>query len=188
MFKRRSKSSSHSTKKSVPYQPVDFENTAAGTPSSLHMYHDRHLTSNDEDSSPLGNFDACIEACDALAASSSNLDLLDCSMLVSPNGMLLDRNFHERGFGYRSGDASSSGSSIENKDTSNSALQPLAKDDIRNRSGEEDIEKEEDYHSAIYIGNDLSLRGDEEYNGFSARGWNPIMASMALRRSLKTME
>jgi hypothetical protein len=184
MFKRRSRSSSQTAKKSAPYQPVALDNTAATTPLS-HLHHDQHLAN--DDLSPLGNFDACIEACDALAASSSNLDLFDCSMLVSPDGMLLDRNFHERGLGYRGNVEASSGASGK-KDSSNASLQALAKDDIRNQKGVDDIEKEEDYHSAIYIGNDLSLRGDEEYNGFSARGWNPIMASMALQRSLKPME
>jgi hypothetical protein len=95
-------------------------------------------------------------------------------MLVSPTGILLDRKFHRCGSGRRNVKTSEIDGSGQN-----------AVDDSCNKKGEE---MDEDYESAIYIGNDLSIQGDEDYNGFSARGWNPVMANMALRRCLKTLE
>lgn len=117
----------------------------------------------------LSKFDACVEACDALAASSSNSNmnsrrdpktgLLDCSVLVSPDGDLLlmpqDKN------GEDSPDMNASPRSI--------------------------AELGEEYESAIYVGNDLNTKGEKEMNGFSANGWSIPATNLALRQTEQTL-
>ena len=51
-----------------------------------------------------------------------------------------------------------------------------------------DVVLSDEYESAVYVGNDMTIDGEKALNGFSARGWNPIMATMALRRAVDTLE
>lgn len=117
----------------------------------------------------LSNFDACIEACDALAASSGDhghatcvngASSRDCSVMVSPDGELL---VVPR--------ASASLTSSSPHSSSNEAF----------LGGQE-------YSSAIVMGRDLRPDLDKSTNGFSALGWNPSRASMAIAQSTETMK
>jgi len=151
---------------------------------------------------PLATFDACIQACDALAASSlseqnqrqlsgsgretgavcsysksekednnsdnddksstaSDNDIIpDCSVLVSPDGALLFTHNHTK-------------STKDDK-------YPWTNVSTEDRDG---VILEEEYESAVVCGNDLSLNGDADANGFSARGWNHDAATVALKAS-----
>ena len=153
---------------------------------------------------PLATFDACIEASDALAASSlsqqnqrqlsgsgreigtvvcsysksenegnnsdnedkssiaSNIEdvIPDCSVLVSPDGALLFTHTHTK-------------STQDDK-------YPWTNVSTEDRDG---VILEEEYESAVICGNDLSLNGDADANGFSARGWNHDAATVALKAS-----
>jgi len=151
---------------------------------------------------PLATFDACVEACDALAASSlsqqnqrqlsgsgretgavcsysksekedNNSDhedksstasvkdiIPDCSVLVSPDGALLFTHNH--------------------KTSTQDDKYPWTNVSTEDRDG---VILEEEYESAVVCGNDLSLNGDTDANGFSARGWNHDAATAALKAS-----
>lgn len=144
---------------------------------------------------PLSQFDACIEACDALAASSSRQtsalvleredrpsfeediadnaveSVPDCSMLVSPDGALLfTSSTHPR-----------------SKDSDNEEGERYPW--IKSSSHHAVIEHErQEYESAILTGNDLTPGGDYDSNGFSGRGWDVDAASDALRANRGVME
>ena len=60
----------------------------------------------DTDNSDLSNFDACIEACDSLAASPASAEFQDCSVLISPDGILLDSRRSEGGSFYENAGSS----------------------------------------------------------------------------------
>ncbi|KAL7484781.1 hypothetical protein ACHAW6_010396 [Cyclotella cf. meneghiniana] len=144
---------------------------------------------------PLSQFDACIEACDALAASSSRQtsalvleredrpsfeediadnaveSVPDCSMLVSPDGALLfTSSTHPRS---------------KDNDNEEGERYPW----IKSSSHHAAIEHErQEYESAILTGNDLTPGGDYDSNGFSGRGWDVDAASDALRANRGVME
>ena len=125
-----------------------------------------HLEQNEDDYnaklSDLASFDACVEACDALAASPSILSntvsaengMMDCSVIVSPDGdlLLVPQTREEKGL-----EASMS----------------------LNRN------KETEFDSSVILGNDLHLA--QELNGFSAMGWSAAAASLAIRQTEQTM-
>ena len=46
----------------------------------------------------------------------------------------------------------------------------------------------EEFESAIVMGNDMTPGGDETMNGFSAKGWNPHLATASIRQAVKTLE
>ena len=46
---------------------------------------------------------------------------------------------------------------------------------------------DDNYESAISIGNDLEVDGELKANGFSAKGWDPTLATMAIRRAEETL-
>jgi hypothetical protein len=145
--------------------------------------HRSNSSSNSFHHPPLAQFDACIEAADALAASSSrqtsalvteredgrqeqnHVDSIpDCSVLVSPDGALLF-------------------TSNENREEKYSWT--------KSNSHHPTIGHEEEYESAILTGNDLTPLGDYDSNGFTARGWDIDAASNALKATqgvLKCME
>jgi hypothetical protein len=206
--------------------------TTATTSSALLQHH----------SSPLAPFDACIEACDALAASSSvtttrqqivvppvseeekedreeagsnnnnnnnapndmqrnnnttsNHGLLDCSVLVSPDGALLFTSQQTNDIDLCGtttvAAAANNEHNTDNNNINNSNHHgnkyPWTKTSTEHRDG---VILEEEYESAVICGNDLHPSGDYAANGFSARGWDCDAATLALRTScdvLKMME
>ena len=48
--------------------------------------------------------------------------------------------------------------------------------------------RDDGFESSIFIGNDVQPDGEKVLNGFSARGWNPIMATLAIRRAVDTLQ
>lgn len=110
----------------------------------------------------LASFDACVEACDALAANPSNFSntvdaetgMSDCSVIVSPDGDLL--------------------------------LVPQTKQEKElEASMSPDRNKETDIDSSVILGNDLHHA--QELNGFSAMGWSAAAASLAIRQTELTL-
>ena len=129
-------------------------------------HHHHHNEQNDEDYhaklTDLASFDACVEACDALAASPSNSPnamhaesgMMDCSVIVSPDGDLL--------------------------------LVPQTKEEKELEARMSlDCNKQADYDSSVILGNDLQPA--HELNGFSAMGWSAAAASLAIRQTEQTM-
>jgi hypothetical protein len=164
-------------------------NNNSHQPTTKRNIFSRHSNSNSDHPlghPPLSQFDACIEACDALAASSSRQtsalvteceegraadgvekdsteSIAECSVLVSPDGALLF----------------TSKSSDEPYQWTKSSSHPTTGHDF------------EEYESAILTGNDLTSGGDYDSNGFSARGWDANATSNALKAThsvLKCME
>lgn len=145
----------------------------------------------------LATFDACVHAADALGAASGSKKentvlaarkdpksgLMDCSVLVSPDGDLLLVNSQTvtsqwKKSGNRMEDiseASESGEAFNEPDedalTLFSQLIALGK---------------EDYESAIFLGNDLQK--DLNFNGFSAKGWSVPATSHALYQTEQSMQ
>eukprot|EP00980_Cylindrotheca_fusiformis_P017200 scaffold5296_cov215-Cylindrotheca_fusiformis.AAC.3 len=121
----------------------------------------------------LSQFVACIEASDDLAATStssgrvdSKTGLVDCSVLASADGELLiiPREL-------RTKDAEES-----KNDRTKSYLDRTSTD-----FGEE-------YQSAIFMGNDLTVDGDKVLNGFTTRGWSIPATTLAIKQSADSME
>lgn len=127
----------------------------------------------------LAAFDSCVEACDALAASSSyaqssgkkdpETGLQDCSVLVSPDGNLLiipqehvDKNDGES--------STKSHSKVPETPPHGVGL---------------DFTNTDEYASAVVMGNDL--KPDKAINGFSAMGWSPTATSLALRQTSESL-
>lgn len=124
----------------------------------------------------LAPFNACIEACDQLAStscSSGRFDrstgLVDCSVLVSADGDLLINPQEQQ---KKSDDSEAPDSSTLPTITT---LQRTAS------------ELGEEYSSAIFVGDDLSIAGDKALNGFSAKGWSIPGASLALKQTNDNM-
>jgi len=187
--------------------------------------------------SNLSNFDACVEACDSIAAASSTSDASkelsgseDCSVLVSPDGNMLsslssprqislkeknsvakeeqdangdidpgneENKFHfsllENGNNEILTERSIQTGEIQAADPSDLAdnvvdFAPKNSLDTQSLNSNALIDEEnEEYLSAIHIGIDTVQDGEKLKNGFSARGWNPIMATLAMRKSVDTM-
>jgi hypothetical protein len=207
----------------------------------------------------LANFDACIEACDAFAASSGRMGFqqqqeqkqqqqqqggkdqvqyADKSIMISPDGELLSSVFIGLGGHIHRGSSPNDSSISENNNTNKTNTAPSNvdgdKNDIINESettlhlnlvdgnNENNNEnqstsnddtsvgtnqhdhyhdkhqhqyqstspssKNEDFESSIYIGHDAVPDGEKVMNGFSARGWNPVMMTMAIRRAVDTLQ
>jgi hypothetical protein len=123
----------------------------------------------------LAPFDACIEACDELASTSTSsgrfdkaTGLVDCSVLVSADGNLLiipeeqqHKKTNDEGKGKR-----------------------RRMESILERAASE---LGAEYESAIFMGNDLDTAGDKALNGFSAKGWSITAASLAMKQSSDVM-
>ena len=149
-----------------------FRRTSNPSTKSRTIFRRNKLSSNNNESHhhPLAQFDACIEACDALTASSSRQTsalvgdhqeeqdevverISDCSVLVSPDGTLLltcDNMSSER-YSW----------------TQSTSHHPT-------------IGHDEEYISAVLTGNDLTPLGDYDSNGFSGVGWDVDAASNTL--------
>lgn len=186
--------------------------------------------------SSLANFDACVEACDAIAASSggaigrigsprktdlsdglsspggggaNNSDYGSRSIMISPDGELIscsnhgyESNVHEdNSEKYASDTDESAGNNIQGDgkhgegvtigeiDTNSSSINGSPKKDKTNSDSQHKREaREDEIDSSIYIGNDVVLNGEKIVNGFSARGWNPVMTTIAIRRAVDTLQ
>ena len=109
---------------------------------------------NHEGEEDLASFDACITTSDSLAASPNTQEFKDCSILVSPDGVILGESLKESS----------------------------------NHSNNSSVADSLSLESSIYIGHDLSVDGELQLNGFSTRGLNPFMSTMALRKAVDTVE
>jgi hypothetical protein len=127
----------------------------------------------------LAMFDSCVEACDALAASSTSsgrndpaTGLVDCSVLVSADGELLIIPLEQ---------STKDLTPQQNKDHDKTLQTPnLVQQRIGQMLGEE-------YASAVFMGNDLLPAGDKALNGFSAKGWSVPAASLAMKQTQDDM-
>mmetsp|Transcript_29225 Transcript_29225/g.69586 ORF Transcript_29225/g.69586 Transcript_29225/m.69586 type:complete len:902 (+) Transcript_29225:312-3017(+) len=163
--------------------------SASNTFGRLLNRNDRRANSNrSEGQPPLATFDACIQAADAIAASppaieraeststvdtncsasmatSKKASIADCSVLVSPDGALLftANNIGDRRLNLEEGDEPYGWTNWE--------------------KAEDDVIFDEEYKSAVVLGNDLTANGDFDSNGFTARGWNHDACSSALSAS-----
>ena len=174
-------------------------------------------------SSPLANFDACVEACDAIAASSGNsigvagkfrLPMKQAqsdghqicttngeyrrskSIMISPDGELLSCIDHghpdkkddieENSIDTRESEVNDDSYSSENRIGTKDTKSNPTKDDNKIKTFTE--AKEDEFESSIYVGNDVVPDGEKVLNGFSARGWNPVMTTMAIRRAVDTLQ
>jgi len=174
----------------------------------------RHLdeTILSHNGSYLQNFDACIEACDALAATATSslatnsttlrrdpqTGLLDCSVLVSPDGDLLlipttnnasqsnglnlsSHNHHQDPNNSTNGNhATATSATAENNNLDGSTNSVHSASNLSTELGDE-------YESAIYVGHDLDVHGDRALNGFSANGWSLPATSLALRQTEQSL-
>jgi len=126
-----------------------------------------------DDVEGLKPFDSCIEASDMLASTSTSsgrgvdgsTGLLDCSVLVSADGDLLIIPQQQ-----------------------NDASNTIQKEGARQSwCWKKNSELGEEYDSAVFLGNDLPDLGDKDMNGFSAKGWSMVAASLALKQSTDSM-
>jgi hypothetical protein len=127
----------------------------------------------------LAPFDTCVEACDALAASSTSsgrndpvTGLVDCSVLVSADGELL----------------------IIPQEQSTKELTPQPNEDDDKTLQTPNVVQQrigqmlgEEYASAVFMGNDLLPAGDKALNGFAAKGWSIPAASLAMKQTQDDM-
>lgn len=141
------------------------------------------MTTKYRDNSDLSNFDACIEACDSLAASPASAYFQDCSVLISPDGVLLDSRRSDEGSLH--GIAGNSDDD-ENGESFSDAERKGSVDSNPERNAI--YPKSDEYDSAIFIGNDMSINGDKDINGFSVRGLNPILSTLALQKAADTLQ
>jgi hypothetical protein len=144
----------------------------------------------------LAAFDACVEACDALAASShysqsaGKIDpetgLQDCSVLVSPDGDLLIIPQDTQDSNAR---AALTDNSIEKEETakedSENGDPTTAPVSLLGSAFELGVAESDAYESAVVMGNDI--RNSRTVNGFSAMGWSPTATSLALRQTSETL-
>jgi hypothetical protein len=145
----------------------------------------------------LAAFDACVEACDALAASShysksaGKLDpetgLQDCSVLVSPDGdlLIIPQDTQD----CCSSTAGVSDDSTEKEDTEKEDCEndyPTIAPVTRSGAGLDlGVAESDAYESAVIMGNDLRI--SKTNNGFSAMGWSPTATSLALRQTSESL-
>lgn len=127
----------------------------------------------------LAPFDACIEACDQLASTSTSAGrhdpltgLLDLSVLVSADGDLLIIPQEQQA------------KSDSERSSSYGRFPNLRSVSFVRRTASE---LGEEYSSGIFMGNDLQTDGDKALNGFSTKGWSVPAASLALKQSADVM-
>ena len=155
---------------------------------------------------PLATFDACIEACDALAASSLSQQNQRQFSLGGSGGMNesgpVDTHptTAQKGTAAKETEANNNipipecsvlvspdGALLFTHHTSNNTDIEITTDRYpwtkRSPEGRDGIILEEEYESAVIHGHDLTPLGDYDCNGFSARGWNHDAATVALAAS-----
>lgn len=141
----------------------------------------------------LNCFEACINASDILVSTSTSsgrradnkTGLVDCSVLVSPDGELLiipqeQIGKEEREIEKRRRD-SRKDQSKEVKTEEEATYRVIPGYNLQSS------ELGEEYNSAVFLGNDLHYHGDLTLNGFSAKGWSLPAASLALKQSADAM-
>ena len=192
------------------------------------------------DPSALAKFDACVDAADALAAASSSTSdnrsrsrslsrsdsnrsgnnrsattttvkqLVDCSVLVSPDGDLLlmpqgDRRslFAKKATTTTSSSSSSNNNNNINRNNNSSRMlgSPTKKNDSDNNNSssgspmqaqrqamfDELFNGKDDYESAVFLGYDLDTLGDKALNRFTAKGWSLPATTLALQQTEQTI-
>ena len=152
--------------------------------------------SSQERLSSLANFDACVHAADGLGTSSASTErailsdrrdkqtgLVDCSVLVSPDGDLLLVN------------QGSARTLFQNKAKVATSASNEGGETAPGDSGQEPpdhmfsqliAQGKDDYEASVFLGNDLVP--DRELNLFSAKGWSFAAASHALYQTEHTMK
>jgi len=136
----------------------------------------------------LKSFHTCIEASDALTSTStssgrgvdSSTGLVDCSVLVSPDGELLIIPHQQQSTEGKSESCDEDG---EGKDTTGESDEQYGLESWCWANSIQSNELGEEYKSAVFLGNDLRKHGDKEINGFSAKGWSTPATSLALKQS-----
>jgi len=192
-------------KKSIRRARVDSKENGAWKGSENEVGYHAKLTD-------LAGFDACVEACDALATSSSlaqssSIDsksgVRDCSITCSPDGdLLLLPQSHETKTESEAKTEENCSSTTEEEAPSPSELTtpsklfmtPSRKTNRKTRTccGSPHIESsslgltdKSDYLGSIVTGNDLTR--DREINGFSSIGWSAVASSLAIRQTESTL-
>ncbi|GAX24262.1 hypothetical protein FisN_4Lh035 [Fistulifera solaris] len=144
----------------------------------------------------LATFDACVHAADALGAASGlrkentvlaarkdpQSGLMDCSVLVSPDGDLLLVNSQTVASQWKKTGNRMEGVSENNGEDVN----PERDEDALTLFSQLIAQGKEDYESAIFLGNDLQK--DQHFNGFSAKGWSIPATSHALYQTEQSMQ
>jgi len=130
----------------------------------------------------LTSFDACVETCDALAASSGtylagatvdkDTGMVDCSVIVSPDGdlLLMMQTQEEKEEQEQVQQVAENGGTI-NEFSENTTTSMDWRTDNSN--------------SSVVMGNDI--QSDAVVNGFSAMGWSAAAASLAIRQTEQTL-
>jgi hypothetical protein len=149
----------------------------------------------------LFKFDTCVDAADALTASSGQeaggilpsqrLDgrtgLSDCSVLVSPEGDLLLIPGDPRQL-FNSGDNSNAVSAkILQADTEESpTASAMSSSSPSSLFSELMLHAKDDYASSVFLGTDLA--GDRALNRFSSKGWSITATSISVRQTCQAMQ
>jgi hypothetical protein len=142
----------------------------------------------------LKSFEACIDASDSLASTStssgrradSKTGLVDCSVLVSPDGELLiipQEQIGKEEKEKRRRDSRKNQSKEGGCEAEEEATDRVIVPEYNLQSSE----LGEEYNSAVFLGNDLHYHGDLTLNGFSCKGWSLPAASLALKQSADAM-
>jgi len=155
-------------------EPINITPTA----STANLNLNRETSFSIPEQNALSPFDACIEACDTIAAQyheapeedefdQSRPRIKDCSVRVSPDGFLIMNPVNRR-TGNRDDQLRSNSSSMQEYE------------DVG--AGDLDLE------SSVVLGFDVEEDSDKAANGFSARGWSRAATSLALRQCVDAMD
>ncbi|KAL3909876.1 MAG: hypothetical protein SGILL_007913, partial [Bacillariaceae sp.] len=158
--------------------------TGSAGPSTSFKAHEKlkDVVANTMKVEELMNFDACVEAADSQASTSTgrmdpSTALMDPSVLVSAEGEMLIIPHHQ----HEEFEVSKSSSPETEEQTFQRAAKAFWKNSQVDELGEE-------YQSAVFLGHDLHHNGDKALNGFSAKGWSPAAASLSLKQTTDAME
>lgn len=143
----------------------------------------------------LSRFDACVEACDAQAASSTFAhttnrrdpvtNLYDCSVLVSPDGDLLllpqeQQQQQQQTYNKTLNNNNASETIAQSSSLNGENMEDLSR---HSQASSNTSELGDEYTSAIRIGNDWAINGEKIMNGFTCNGWSIPAVSLALRQT-----
>ncbi|KAG7344539.1 hypothetical protein IV203_022547 [Nitzschia inconspicua] len=157
------------------------------------------------------NFDSCVEAADSLAATAAtgsaaqsvdpSTGLVDCSVLVSPEGELLVvpqlQHHHQQQQQQQQQESKSPPHQLKyppirstgstDKSSVSKKLSPLEETAQAFWATVRTNELGDEYQSAVFLGQDLHQNGDKILNRFSAKGWSMPATSLALKQSTDAM-
>ena len=141
----------------------------------------------------LKSFEACINASDSLVSTSTSsgrradnkTGLVDCSVLVSPDGELLI--IPQEQIGKEEKEKEKRRRDSRKNQSKEVKTEEEAIDRVIPEYNLQSSELGEEYNSAVFLGNDLHYHGDLTLNGFSAKGWSLPAASLALKQSADAM-